>query len=262
MPDEFLVIEFHSGEHGVARVCAAQLIFARWHAIDGDKEPTALGHPLWNCVRQFFADGQIHARSVARRSRSGKRKRQRGPEGSGHAPARTGVTRPTMTRPTNEMQAFFTKQIGIRVLEPLAQMSDNIATREFSVNDYEAALRVWQRVDGIEIAEGDDQQGIAQFLARNPGLSRVATIGSAVIGVALCGHDGRRGHIYHLAVDPHYQGRGLGRRLLHECLDGLRRAGLERAIILVANDNPRGRGFWLRYGWEEIPGAVPMGIDL
>ena len=65
MPDEFLVIEFHSGEHGVARVCAAQLIFARWHAIDGDKEPTALGHPLWNCMRQFFADWQLHARIVA-----------------------------------------------------------------------------------------------------------------------------------------------------------------------------------------------------
>ena len=141
-------------------------------------------------------------------------------------------------------------------------MSNQIDTREFSINDYKAALQLWQRVEGIEIAEGDDQRGIAQFLERNPGLSRVAMDGSAVIGVALCGHDGRRGHIYHLAVDPDYQGRRLGKRLLHECLDSLRRVGLERAIIMVANDNPRGRGFWLRYGWEEIPGAVPMGIDL
>jgi len=141
-------------------------------------------------------------------------------------------------------------------------MSNQIDTREFSINDYKAALQLWQRVEGIEIAEGDDQRGIAQFLERNPGLSRVAMDGSAVIGVALCGHDGRRGHIYHLAVDPDYQGRGLGKRLLHECLDSLHRVGLERAIIMVANDNPRGRGFWLRYGWEEIPGAVPMGIDL
>ena len=141
-------------------------------------------------------------------------------------------------------------------------MSNQIDTREFSINDYKAALQLWQRVEGIEIAEGDDQRGIAQFLERNPGLSRVAMDGSAVIGMALCGHDGRRGHIYHLAVDPDYQGRGLGKRLLHECLDSLHRVGLERAIIMVANDNPRGRGFWLRYGWEEIPGAVPMGIDL
>jgi hypothetical protein len=57
MPDESLVVELHSGEHGTASVCAAELVFARRHAIDGDKEPTALGYPLWNCVRQRLADG-------------------------------------------------------------------------------------------------------------------------------------------------------------------------------------------------------------
>ena len=141
-------------------------------------------------------------------------------------------------------------------------MSRNIDTREFSISDYDGALQVWQRVEGLEIAEGDDREGVAQFLARNSGLSRVAVDGSAIVGVALCGHDGRRGHIYHLAVDPTYQGRGLGKRLLDECLDGLRRAGVQRVIILVADDNQRGAEFWKRCGWEEIPGAVPMGIDV
>src|SRR5215471_7638682 len=141
-------------------------------------------------------------------------------------------------------------------------MSNQIKTREFSINDYKAALELWQRVEGLEIAEGDDREGVAHFLARNPGLSRVAADGSAIVGVALCGHDGRRGYIYHLAVDPAYQTRGLGKRLMDECLGGLRRAGLKRALILVAHDNPRGRKFWRRYGWEEVPGAVLMGIDL
>jgi N-acetylglutamate synthase len=141
-------------------------------------------------------------------------------------------------------------------------MSAKIDTREFSIGDYDAAVQLWQRVEGVEVAEGDDREGIAQFLARNSGLSRIAVDGSAMVGVALCGHDGRRGHIYHLAVDPDYQGRGLGKRLLDECLEGLRRVGLERAIIMVANDNLPGREFWLRYGWEEIPGAISMGIDL
>jgi N-acetylglutamate synthase len=141
-------------------------------------------------------------------------------------------------------------------------MSGYIYTREFSIGDYDAALLLWQRVEGVEIAEGDDREGIAQFLARNPGLSRVAVDGSAIVGVVLCGHDRRRGYIYHLTVDPAYQRRGVGKRLLDECLDGLRRAGLVRAIIMVANDNPRGREFWKRCGWEEISGAVPMGIDI
>ena len=109
-----------------------------------------------------------------------------------------------------------------------------IETREFSISDYDGALQVWQRVEGLEIAEGDDREGVTQFLARNSGLSRVAVDGSAIVGVALCGHDGRRGHIYHLAVDPAYQGRGLGKRLLDECLDGLRRAGIQREMINVS----------------------------
>jgi len=141
-------------------------------------------------------------------------------------------------------------------------MSDKIITREFSIDDYDPALQLWQRVEGLEIAEGDDKEGVAQFLLRNPGLSRVAIHGFAVVGVVLCGHDGRRGHIYHLAVDPTYRRYGLGKRLVQECLDGLRRAGVVRAIILVADYNLGGAEFWKRAGWEDIPGAVPMGIDV
>ena len=137
-----------------------------------------------------------------------------------------------------------------------------IEIREFSINDYDAAIELWQRVEGLEIAEGDDREGVAQFLARNPGLSRVATDGSVIVGVALCGHDGRRGHVYHLAVDPAYRGRGLGKRLLDEALADLRRTGVKRVIIMVADDNASGRQFWKRSGFEEISGAIAMGIDL
>ena len=141
-------------------------------------------------------------------------------------------------------------------------MSDRIRTRDFSIGDYEAAVELWKQAEGIEIAEGDDKESVVQFLKRNPGLSRTAIDGSTVIGVSLCGHDGRRGHIYHLAVDPRYQGLGLGKRLVEECFARLRQMGIQRAIILVANDNSRGRDFWLRSGWEELPGAMAMGKDV
>jgi ribosomal protein S18 acetylase RimI-like enzyme len=138
----------------------------------------------------------------------------------------------------------------------------DIQTREFVIEDYDAALDLWQRVEGLDIAEGDSKEEIAQYLLRNAGLSRVAIDGSTLVGVALCSHDGRRGYIYHLAVDPAYQGRGLAKRLVGECLAGLRRAGLKRANILVAKDNPRGIEFWRRTGWEDLDGAAAMGIDV
>lgn len=141
-------------------------------------------------------------------------------------------------------------------------MSREIKTREFRIDDYDAAIELWKRVEGVEIAEGDSREEIAQHILRNPGLSRVATDGPRIIGAALCGHDGRRGYIYHLAVDPAYQRLGLGKRLVDQCLQGLRRAGLTRALILVADDNPGGRSFWERCGWKYVSGAVAMGIDL
>ena len=137
-----------------------------------------------------------------------------------------------------------------------------ITTREFLIDDYEVAVELWKRVEGVEIAEGDDREGVAQFLARNPRLSRVAIDDSKIVGIAFCGQDGRRGYIYHLAVDPNYQGHGLGKRLVDECLEGLRRLGLKRASIMVATDNPRGREFWSKSGWEELDGAIGMGMDL
>jgi hypothetical protein len=43
MPDESLMIKFHRGQHDIASVCVTQLVLARRDAVNGDKEPTALG---------------------------------------------------------------------------------------------------------------------------------------------------------------------------------------------------------------------------
>src|SRR4029077_12305692 len=134
--------------------------------------------------------------------------------------------------------------------------------REFSLDDYATAVELWKKVEGVEIAEGDSKDEIAQYLLRNPGLSRVAIAGSIIVGVALCGHDGRRGYIYHLAVDPNFQRRGVGKRLLDEGLDRLRRSGVTRVLVMVAKDNPRGLDFWRSNGWEELESAIAMGIDV
>ncbi|HVF70917.1 MAG TPA: GNAT family N-acetyltransferase [Chthoniobacterales bacterium] len=137
-----------------------------------------------------------------------------------------------------------------------------ITTREFVIEDYDGAFAVWSGEEGIEICEGDSREEIAEYLARNPGLSRVAEDNGEIIGAVLCGHDGRRGWIYHLAVAKNHRGKGAAKLLIGDCIRGLAKTGLKRAIILVAGDNPIGREFWLRNGWELIDGAVPMGKDL
>lgn len=137
-----------------------------------------------------------------------------------------------------------------------------VTTREFGIDDCEKIIAFWEKIDGVEICEGDSREEIGEYLKRNPGLSRVAEVDGAIVGAALCGHDGRRGWIYHLAVAGEYRGHGVGKQLVDDCVDGLRKIGLKRAIILVAGDNPAGHEFWLGNGWEDIDGAIAMTREL
>lgn len=141
-------------------------------------------------------------------------------------------------------------------------MSHGVTTRAFLMSDYDEVIALWEGVEGVEISEGDSREEIAKYFKRNPGLSRVAVADGKVVGAALCGHDGRRGWIYHLAVASTYRRQRIGNVLLESCVNALRAARLKRAIILVAGDNPGGHQFWLRNGWEDIDGAIAMTREL
>lgn len=126
------------------------------------------------------------------------------------------------------------------------------------LEDYEAALALWKRCEGIGIGAGDTQAGIAQFLARNPNLSFVIESQGQIIGTALSGHDGRRGFIYHLAVDSRHRQNGLGRQLVHACLARLRERGLQKTHIVVYANNREGQEFWLKLGWQRRDNLLLM----
>lgn len=138
----------------------------------------------------------------------------------------------------------------------------SLVIRDMTATDIPAALQLWSTAEGVEVAEGDRPEEIARFLARNPGLSTVAEEEGRLVGAVLCGHDGRRGYIYHLAVRTDRRGLGLGHRIMRRSLEQLRAAGLPRALLLVAADNEGGREFWRREGWEELAFARPLAIDL
>jgi ribosomal protein S18 acetylase RimI-like enzyme len=128
--------------------------------------------------------------------------------------------------------------------------------------DLPAACALWSTAEGVELAEGDSLPELAAYLRRNPGASQVALQGDQLVGAVLAGHDGRRGIIYHLAVAPTARRHGLGRALVERSLAVLRAGGMRRVLILVARDNPAGREFWIRSGWEPLEFAEPMGRDI
>ena len=128
-----------------------------------------------------------------------------------------------------------------------------------TIADYDDVLVLWRSVDGIGLHDFEDsREGILLYLDRNPGMSFVARHGGRVVGAVLCGHDGRRGSINHLAVAPEYRGGGLGRTLVARCLSELGKAGVRKCNIVVYRENSSGLEVWSRLGWNEREDLVFM----
>ena len=99
------------------------------------------------------------------------------------------------------------------------------------------------------IGEADSESRIREFLLNNSGFSFCFKDGNRIIGTSLCGHDYRRGYIYHTAVLPEYRGRGIGRMLVKRNLEQLKAAGIEKCHLFVFTDNALGNSFWHSAGW-------------
>ena len=71
-----------------------------------------------------------------------------------------------------------------------------------------------------------------------------------LLGGILCGHDGRRGHIYHTAVDASARGNGIGRALVQSAMAALRAEGIRKATLVAFARNEIGNAFWQRMGFS------------
>lgn len=119
-----------------------------------------------------------------------------------------------------------------------------------TLEHYDAVLDLLRRTPGVAIREADSREATERYLRRNPGLSFVALDNGRVVGCALCGHDGRRGYLQHVAVDPAYRRQGLARRLVDRCLDGLQALGIMKTHLDVFRDNEEANAYWTRQGWQ------------
>src|SRR5512136_1881568 len=116
--------------------------------------------------------------------------------------------------------------------------------------DYEQAIALWKRTEGLGLSRADSKENVERFLLRNPGLSFVAHENGTLVGAVMSGHDGRRGFLYHLAVAP------------ERCLRGIAAQGMRKCHIFVMADNEPGKKFWRRTGWTERFDLTAMSRDL
>jgi putative acetyltransferase len=132
-----------------------------------------------------------------------------------------------------------------------------------TLSDYDDCLALWQATEGMGLSQADRRESIGRYLARNPGMSFVARgADGALLGAVLCGHDGRRGMLHHLAVRADCRSQGLGRALVACCMAALEQEGIDKCHLMVFEQNAGGRVFWQRTGWYERPELVLMSRNI
>jgi N-acetylglutamate synthase len=127
---------------------------------------------------------------------------------------------------------------------------NDVTLRLMTLDDYDVVYDLWKSTPGIGLSASDERDAVAAFLQRNPGLSAVAiSANGGIVGVVLCGHDGRRGYLHHLAVLPGYRRQGIAKMLVEYCLSRLRQDRILKCNIFLFRSNQPGQAFWHHNGW-------------
>ena len=124
--------------------------------------------------------------------------------------------------------------------------------RIMTIEDYDGVYSLWMKIKGFGIRSVDDsREGIARFLKRNPTTSVVAVEDGQIVGSILCGHDGRRGCLYHVCVDEGFRRKGIGKAMVVKAMEALRQEGISKVYLIENKKNDIGNAFWNTIGWTE-----------
>jgi ribosomal protein S18 acetylase RimI-like enzyme len=119
----------------------------------------------------------------------------------------------------------------------------------------------------------DPRRDIARKRGRDDDLFLVAVADGTVVGTVMGGYDGHRGWVNYLAVDPSWQRRGLGERLVREVERRLLGLGCPKVNLQVRDGNEAALAFYGSIGYaidpvtsfgkrlvdDEAPGESPAG---
>jgi ribosomal protein S18 acetylase RimI-like enzyme len=127
-------------------------------------------------------------------------------------------------------------------------MSADLTIDPITDSDVDAVIALWQRC-GLTRPWNDPAADIA--LARRGANAAIllGRAGQAIVASALVGHDGHRGWVYYVAVDPDCRGKDYGRAIMSAAEDWLRAQGLEKVMLMVRADNSGVRAFYDKLGY-------------
>ena len=106
--------------------------------------------------------------------------------------------------------------------------------RTMTIDDYDGVHELWMTIKGFGIRSVDDsREGVERFLKRNPSTSVVAEEDGKIVGGILCGHDGRRGCLYHVCVHEDYRRKGIGKAMVVRAMEKLKEENISKVSLIA-----------------------------
>ncbi len=122
--------------------------------------------------------------------------------------------------------------------------------RKMLIEDYDEVYALWMSCTGMGLNNLDDSRdGIDRFIKRNPDTCFVAEKENKLVGAIIVGNDGRRGYIYHTAVNPQYRKQGIASQLVDTALQALKQCGINKVALVAFDRNKDGNQFWKNRGF-------------
>jgi ribosomal protein S18 acetylase RimI-like enzyme len=120
---------------------------------------------------------------------------------------------------------------------------------KFSIDMYDDVVQLWKNA-GISVGSSDTKGELRKMLQRNPELLLIGNHKEKLIAVVMGGFDGRRGYVHHLAVEPIFQKRGYGKRMMNELIKKFRIMGVHKIHLFIEKPNIDVVNFYKNLGWK------------
>ena len=129
-------------------------------------------------------------------------------------------------------------------------IAQNLAITEITDDDVPAVIRLWQRCD-LTRPWNDPAGDIAQARRGDSATILVGRADGAIAASVMVGHDGHRGWVYYVSVDPEHRGRDHGRAIMAAAEDWLRQRGVVKLMLTVRSDNTKVKAFYEALDYAE-----------
>jgi ribosomal protein S18 acetylase RimI-like enzyme len=117
-------------------------------------------------------------------------------------------------------------------------------------DDVTEVIALWQRC-GSPRAWNDPARDIALACKETNATVLLGRNNGALVASVLVGHDGHRGWVYYVTVDPDHRFKGYGRVIMTAAEDWLRARGIEKLQLMVRGDNAKVHAFYQSLGYYD-----------